>query len=566
MTAPIPDRDGLGAYWRLVRARWVWVLLPPVIVTSAVAAYSARQVPTYEATTRVLVSDTVLQRSLGFSSPGSGDLMGDASLAESDAVEELVGSALGVTPHVTVTTSRQSDILAFTATSTDAADAALYADTWAEKYVEVKRAEAVENIEGVRSRLRARLEEIRDERQSLRAPLDELDERIAAADDPDEEERLQRQHDRLADDLRYELALLDEQGAAAVQSLAVLELQAELSAVGEARIVQTAVPTLSSDTVAPWRVVAYGIAVGLVTGLGLAVLAETRDTRIKSALDVQMLTDVPVLSSIPRADTRDLAELPFVAHREATGPFADAFHLIRSALDFVSLENDVKTVLITSANRGEGRTTTATNLACSLASVGKPTVLLDLDIRRPSSPRLFGIPQVPGLSDVVLHGLRPESVAHPVSEPGLEDLFVLAPGSIPPNPAAFVGTAGFLSALSLIRSQAGVVVLDAPPLTAAADAHTLARHCDAVILTVMAGRTTRAELTGALSIRDRVGANVIGIVVVGATDLETSGRVGRDRSPRRPVRDGLSVPTLHNPASGSEMDLDRPEDRLVSHV
>lgn len=528
MDPTTPEEYGLFDYWSIVQKRWPWVLLPVVVFTAIATIYSLNEPDRFEADASVLLSDTASQRTLDPSSQNTGflsrELSNEISLAESDTVERLVIDALGGLPRVNISSDGDADVLVFSASAGNAENAALFANTWADKYIQVKREEAVRDITAATVSLQGRLAQLREERQTLRAPLDELDERIESSAEPVLAAQLQREYDRLADDLRYELELVTGQAEAAVASLTELELQAELSAVGEARVVQVAAPPSNRSNTPLSRNIALGLTVGLLAGFGLALLAETRDKTIKSATDVQSITDLPVLASIPEAPKKMQLELPFATHREPEGMYADGYHKVRSSLEFVSFEKDIKTVLVTSPNASEGKSTTSSNLALALSSVGQKTVLLDVDFRRARVHEIYNIAQSPGYSDVVLYGAEMSSVAYAIQEPGLNDLLVVPTGTIPPSPAAFVGTSGFLKTLDWVKSQADAVVMDAPPLLAVSDAHTLAKHVDAVVITAKAGQTTKGELAEVLTVLSQVGANVIGIVLIGVSETEAYGK------------------------------------------
>jgi capsular exopolysaccharide synthesis family protein len=562
------EEYGLLEYWSIVRKRWPWVLLPALVVAGAAGFYSVSEGSVYQSTAQVLLADTALQRTLDPSSQGfTRELSNEISLARGDTVETLVADELGKLPSIVITPGSGADVLVFTARGQTAEDAALFANTWASKYIQVKRDGAVNDISAATATLQVRLSELRAERQALRAPLDELDEQIQRSADEEVAVRLQRQYDRLADDLRYELELTTEQAEAAVRSLAALELQAELATVGEARVVQVAAPPGGPSNTPVWRTVVYGLTIGLMAGLGLALLAETRDKTIKSASDIQGLTSLPVLASIPAAGKKQMADLPFSTHRDPEGMFADAYHKVRSSLEFVSLEGDIRTVLITSPNASEGKSTTACNLALALSSVGKRTVLLDVDFRRARVHRIFGIPQMPGVTDVVLSGVEMGSVAYSIQEPGLTDLLVAPAGTTPPSPAAFVGTSGFLGTLEWLRSQADVVVMDAPPLLAVSDAHTLGKHVDAVILTAMAGQTTKGELAEVLTVMSQVGANVIGVVLVGVDEAESYGKGYYYRSKANaPAAGPSNTQNLWGQQGGGVIDLNQQQDQSPGRV
>ncbi|MGB5757346.1 MAG: polysaccharide biosynthesis tyrosine autokinase, partial [Acidimicrobiales bacterium] len=307
-------------------------------------------------------------------------------------------------------------------------------------------------------------------------------------------------------------------------NLTDLELRAELSAVGEARFVQVAVPPESSSNPPLSRNLALGTVVGLIVGFGLALLAETRDQTIKSAADIEAVIDLPVLASIPLATKKQLPELSIATHRDPEGVFADGYHKVRSALEFASFDKTINSILVTSPSPAEGKSTTSSNLALAMSSVGNRTVLIDVDFRRPNIHNFYKVAQSPGLSDVTLYGAEMRSVAYSIQEPGLQNLLIMPTGTVPPSPAAFVGAAGFLGTLKRIEAEADIVVMDAPPLLAVSDAHTLSRHVDAVLLTARAGQTTKGELAEVVKVLSQVGANVIGVVLIGVEEADTYGK------------------------------------------
>lgn len=528
-TAPASTSEyTLLDYLGILRKRWPWLLLPVVALTVLSAAWTVTRPPVYSSSARVLLADTAAQATLDPSSQNTGflsrELSNEINLARSDYVERLVEGELGMVPRIDIKAASDADVLEFSASASSADDAARFANTWADQYIAVKRNEAVADIDGATSRLQEQLEELRGERQRLRGPLDAIDEQIQNTNDPERAAELQRQYDRLADDLRYELELVTGQAQAIMASLTDLELQSEFAAVGEARVVQVAAPPLNTSNAPLSRNLALGMTLGLLAGFGLALLAENRDSTIKNAGDIAAVTDLPVLAAIPEADRRDLPGLATASHTDPEGSYANGYHKVRSSLEFASLDIDLRTVLVTSAGASEGKSTTSSNLALAFASVGKKTVLLDVDFRRARIHQIYGVPQTPGFTDVTIHGVDMGTVAYGVSEPGLEHLLIVPSGTPPPNPAAFVGTAGFASAIDWVRQEAEVVVLDAPPMLAVSDPHTMATRVDAVLLTARANQTTKGELLEAITTLGQVGANLLGIVLIGVDESETYGR------------------------------------------
>jgi capsular exopolysaccharide synthesis family protein len=324
--------------------------------------------------------------------------------------------------------------------------------------------------------------------------------------------------------------------------------------VGTARIVQAAIAPEERSNPPLSRDLALGATLGLLAGFGLALLAETRDNTIKSSADVEGATGLPVLAAIPDAGSNYKGELARATRDEPEGVYADGYQKLRAAIEFATMNKKLKSVLITSPNPEEGKSTTASNLAIALSTVGKRTILLDLDFRRGRIHGIYGIPSQPGLSDHILHDAKLATVAPRVE--GAEQLFVIPTGTTPPNPAAFVGTPRFLSTVEWMEGQAETVVLDAPPLFAVSDTYTLAKNVDAVVLTARVGKTTKSELQEVLSVLGQVDANVVGVVLVGvkkgsgAYNYYNYGSAGTQRRSGRAPRAAMprvARPVPHRP-------------------
>lgn len=487
--------------------------------------FLATQDDRYEAEAQVLLSGSTAQRVLRPSSQNTGflsrEMSNEISLANSDVVTERAHAVLREEElEIEVSASEQADILIFLAESSTAERAAQVANVWAETYVDVKQDEAMSSVETATSRLQGRLEELRAERHRIREPLDALQDRILTAPDDDQKALMQSRYDRLVSELSYELNLLTSQSEAAVASLTNLELQAEVAAVGEARIIQTASPPTERSNSSVPQNLALAATAGLVLGAAVALLVEMRDTTIKSATDVQAI-GLSVLAAIPEAPKTLQADLARITQADPEGMYADGFQKLRAAVEFVALGGQMRTVLITSPNAAEGKSTTASNLAVALASVSRTAALVDVDFRRGRVHNIYSISRSPGLSDHILGQMELGKVARRVE--GADGLYVIPTGTAPSNPAAFVGLPGFASAINGVARQVNTVVLDAPPLLAVSDTYTMARNVDGVILTVRAGSTTKAELAEVLTVLAQVEANVLGVVMIGVKESETYG-------------------------------------------
>lgn len=198
-----------------------------------------------------------------------------------------------------------------------------------------------------------------------------------------------------------------------------------------------------------------------------------------------------------------------VVVRSPRSPAAEAYRALRANLQFASLDRDLRTVLITSAGQGDGKTTVAANLGVALAEGGKHVLLVDADLRRPSVHRLFELPPAPGLSNALLH----EEGELPVVATTVPGLSILAAGDPPPNPGEFVASPRLGRLLARARSSFDVVLIDTPPVSLVADAAVLAPSVDGVLLVVSAGRTKRDLVRRAKDQLEKVGARLLGVVL-----------------------------------------------------
>jgi capsular exopolysaccharide synthesis family protein len=253
---------------------------------------------------------------------------------------------------------------------------------------------------------------------------------------------------------------------------------------------------------------ALGLLIGLALGVGAAVLRETLDTTIKGKDDLQKLTGATPLGII--AHDPDVAKRPLVVQIEAQSPRAESFRQLRTNLQFVDVDRPLKTVVMTSASAEEGKSTTACNLAITLAQAGVRTVLVEADLRRPKVADYMGLEGAVGLTSV-LAGLA--TLDEALQPWGRNAMWVLASGPLPPNPSEILGSHQMSELLKALEDRADVIVLDSPPLLPVTDAAVLARHADGAVLVVRHGKTRREQVTRALEALKGVDAKLLGTVL-----------------------------------------------------
>ncbi len=189
---------------------------------------------------------------------------------------------------------------------------------------------------------------------------------------------------------------------------------------------------------------------------------------------------------------------------------SEAFRILRTNLQFTSPDRELKTMLVTSAGPGEGKSTVAANLAAAWAQSGARVLLVSCDLRRPTIHRIFGISNTPGLTGYLAGRASIEEVIQPTSVPGLD---LIASGPVPPNPAELLQSKAMGQFLRAVREDYDVVICDGAPVMAVTDAAVVASQTDGTILVVEAGQTPREAAIHAKELLEQAKANILGVVL-----------------------------------------------------
>jgi capsular exopolysaccharide synthesis family protein len=263
------------------------------------------------------------------------------------------------------------------------------------------------------------------------------------------------------------------------------------------------VPTHATSPQPPLDIT-VGAILGLLTGLGIAAGIEALDRTVKNSAHGDALFGAPLLAAIPRRRG------PMVVVTAGTDrPESEPYRTLRTAVRFLRPDRPIKTLLITSAGPGDGKTTTAANLATAIALSGERVIVLDADLRRAGLAHAFGLEHSVGLTSLVL-GTSTLADALQHRERNLD---VLASGPLPPNPSEIVGSQLFNHVLQQLSELADIVIIDAPPLLPVTDALAMAAQVDGVLIVARHGTTLRSAAGEARSKLEGIGANVVGYVL-----------------------------------------------------
>jgi polysaccharide biosynthesis transport protein len=296
------------------------------------------------------------------------------------------------------------------------------------------------------------------------------------------------------------------------------------------RVVDPAMVPTTPARPAKTRNIALAFLVGLVGGIGLALLREYLDNTVKTPDDVETLARLPSLAVVPAfgdglmtskragmlkgaSDNGYEKRIELVAQHLPKSQMSEAFRALRTALLLSQPGHPPQVILVTSALPREGKTTAAANLAVTLAQLGDKTVLVDADLRKPGVGRLLnlGTGKYAGLSSYLAGVSSLELVTVP--HPAIPDLAAIPTGPLPPNPADLLSSHKLAEAIAELRTKYKFVVIDSPPIMAATDAVILSVQADGVLLVVRSGETPKEAFTRTRDLLLSVKCHLLGVVL-----------------------------------------------------
>jgi len=256
-----------------------------------------------------------------------------------------------------------------------------------------------------------------------------------------------------------------------------------------------------------------GTFVGLFFSVGLAFLLEFLRRSFETEDDIRQVLPLPTLGTIPRlrGRARDKGLITLAYPR---APVSEAYRTLRTNIRFASVDEPLRTLLITSAEPEVGKTTVTANLGIVCAQAGLQVMLIDTDLRRPALHRIFDVKNHHGLTDLLVGDIQ--SIEQCMVETKIDHLRLISSGPIPPNPSELLGSKRMEEVLAQVRQKADLVILDTPPSLVVTDAAVLASKVDGVILLIEAKRTSHETARRAFQAHQRVGSPVLGAVLTKA--------------------------------------------------
>jgi Mrp family chromosome partitioning ATPase/capsular polysaccharide biosynthesis protein len=286
------------------------------------------------------------------------------------------------------------------------------------------------------------------------------------------------------------------------------------------------------------RNIAFGFLTGILVGLIIAAIIEQLDVRVREQREISARLRLPIIGRLPQLAKSIVRSHDLVVLADPSGGSAEAFRMLRGNLDFLGVDANIKSILVTSCEQSEGKTSTVCNLAVTLARAGKRVVVVEADLRRPKVNAYFGLSGDSGLSSVVsgqasaAAALQTIAIDLPGVEPGgngdspqvrpvgVGQLSVLTSGPLPPNPGEIVTSARIKTLIDELAAQFDYVLVDSPPFLAVGDAAALASKVDGVIVILKMGDVTKSMLRDTAEFLEPLPCRKLGVVL---THLTTEG-------------------------------------------
>ncbi len=450
------------------RRKWI-IVLTTVLVTLVVAILTFLATPEYLSRTTVRVATVtnidytqVLMKTY-------------ARMVTSSTIKSGIRQELGLAeaPRITTELIPGTELMTISAQATDPEQAQAIAATAADLLVAQSREVYGAGGQTTVEILAAQVAQAEEELNTARADYDQM-----LQTSPDATVQLDAMSQSIALKERTLATLLDQYEDARIQETLL------------ANSVSVIEPAFLPDRPATPRValnLVLGVVVGLISGLGLALLVENLDTRLHTSADIEELTQMPTIGKIP--SSRDNLHIARVNNGHY--PQLEAFRRLRTNILTTGEQGVTQVVLLTSAQRGEGKSTVSSNLAVTLAQSGRKVILVDCDMRLPTVHKVFDLPNKRGLTSVLTEEVELDDAILYSTFPRLH---ILTSGPLPPNPTELLGSPQMMNLVKRMKEEFDFILLDTPALLSVADAAVLAPIADSIIWVISRAQTRRGDI------------------------------------------------------------------------
>jgi len=512
-----PPEVNLRDYLEVLRRRRSAIALSVAVVLGVALLLSYLQTPRYAATAKLLLR----QRSAGSLFEPRAQVYVDPArsvdteieVIKTDPVRDLVRQRIGTAPPVQVSSVDNTDLVTIRAESTDAKRAPVVANAYASAYIDFRRKQLFDELSAASEEAQTRITEIQAQIDSLGSETANLPPCVDASATPaacNQRATAEATVSQRRTTLISELGLFQ-------QRRSQLQFDSALAGGGAQLVTPASVP-LEPFAPSPIRDGVLAVVLGLMLGVGLAFLLDHLDDSIKAKDDFERaVPGVGVLGLIPLVpDWKSKAESRVVSLSEPNSPATEAYRTLRTSIQFLGIDRQVRLVQVTSASAQEGKSTTLANLAVAFASSGLRTIAVCCDLRRPRLHEFFHVNNEVGFTSVLLGNVALSQALQPVL--GQDRLLVLASGPLPPNPAELLSSSRTADLLRNLASQADIVLIDSPPVLPVTDALILSQRVDTTVIVSSVGMTTRKAAARAVEMLHQVNAPLVGAVLNGVSE------------------------------------------------
>ena len=524
-------------YWKIVRKR-LWIIIALMVLAGAVATgYVLQQPRFFRATTTLVINPKALESAVSYQISAAVEPITNtySELMRLSWFGEAVAAELGqdipvdeVLNALSAQYLRDTQLFRVTATHQDPELAQAIANATVRAIIRAsaERAQAEQQAQreaqlapeqrANRERMRELNQVLQDELTYYNDIIVRLESQIGNLQNGPRSEEIDAQVLTLRNELlSYRTERVDLLGSLAETQKSLIDSEAQTATKVDTILLleEATLPTapLPRSLLQP---ILAAIAAALALGVGIAWLLEYIDYTIKKPEQLDEVYGVASLGAIGMAGTANAAlrrEDSLITVSQPRSPIAEAFRSVRTAIRMASLGQPIRSLVITSAGPGEGKTFVATNLAISLAQEGKRVILVDADLRRPQLHRVFGLGREPGFTNLVVdRELTLEQALRPTP---VRNLSVLTAGTVPPNPAELLSSTRAVQVLELLGQHADIVVFDTPPAATVTDAVIVASHMDAALQVVHAGKVRIDAVRRCKSLLEQAGVRILGPVL-----------------------------------------------------
>lgn len=493
MSPDVEQALELRDYLSVLRRRRFVLLLTVLTVVGLTVLISLIQKPVYEATSEVLLqrrsTETLFDPNTGQATDPKRALQTEIRVMKSEPVKTAAREQLGYSASISATPAGETDVILVRAENTDPAKAAAIANAYATAYIDFRRKQSVDDVLAAASEVQEKINDLQGQIDAAPEPLKQT---------------------------------LIGQQALFKNKLDELQVNATLQS-GGAQLVSRATEPTDPVRPKPVRNAVLALVLGSALAVGVVFLVEYLDDSVKSKDDLERaVPGLPVLALIPAATNWKPKDPPrLLSLTEPKSPTAEAYRTLRTAVQFLSVDNTIRALQVTSANAQEGKTTTLANLGVALARAGRRVTIICSDLRRPRVHEFFGLTNHVGFTSVLLGDVSIAEALQPV--PGIDRLTVLASGPLPPNPSELLQSRRTAEILTRLQADGNFLLIDSPPVLPVSDALVLSKRVDGTLFVCASGLTARKELSHAVDMLRQVDAPIMGAVLNGVTSESSYG-------------------------------------------